>query len=385
MRESPIIPVPPASEGSGTMAAPDRRSSTGVDRRVSARLSMSQSPLNDDNYDLEAMGISDGFRPTDLAQNRMSSQTSQPLDHPLRRNTPPPRPSSTSKPKYDSFALRHDGAMGPVGRTIMGASSSSAMPTRSSSVSTDMPFVRPESPYRGPSGPSHPYQMYPQESRLARTASVATTSTVQVPEMSYTGPSGPTHPYGMYPQNVVSERESAGPSTAPVSVGFPGLNSNYQRRQGPEGEEIGDLIGPDGHTEQLPPYTQYPDDAMARKTRPMVQIPLAGAGGIGLATRDPAFSSHEDLNTPPSRQSTMSEQSSYQVNTAARAVAEKPELRKWQKVARGKICGIIPIWAIVLSGIVLVLFSIILGSVLGALKSEHPRHFDEGDDGNKTA
>ena len=112
--------------------------------------------------------------------------------------------------------------------------------------------------------------MYPQESRLARTASIATTSTVPVPDRPYDGPGGPTHPYGMYPQNTVPESEAADESSplAPVPVGFPGLNNNYQRRLGPEGEEIADIIGPDGHTEQLPPYTQYPDEAFARKTRP---------------------------------------------------------------------------------------------------------------------
>ena len=371
-------------KGFKNMAAPDRRSSTGVDRRASTRLSMPQRHLADDDYDLESMGISDGFRPTDLGHNRIPSQTSQRADRPLRRNTPPPRPSSTTKPKFDSLALRHDGAVGSIGRNITGASSSSAMPTRSSSVSTDIAFVRPESPYQGPSGPSHPYQMYPQESRLARTASVATTSTVQVSERSYTGPSGPTHPYGMYPQNTVLEAESTGhtPPIAPVHIGFPGLNNNYQRRQGPEGEEIADIIGPDGHTEQLPPYTQYPDEALARKSRPMVQIPLAGAGGIGLATRNPEFASHEDLNTPQSRQSTMSDLSNHQVNTAARAVSEKPELKKWQKVARRKVCAIIPIWAIVLAAIVVVLFGIILGAVLAALKPKHtPKHHvsDDGD------
>jgi hypothetical protein len=229
--------------------------------------------------------------------------------------------------------------------------------------------------------------MYPQESRLARTASVGTTSTVQVPERSYTGPSGPTHPYGMYPQNTVPEAESTGdhtPPIAPVPVGFPGLNNSYQRRLGPEGEEIADIIGPDGHTEQLPPYTQYPDEAMARKTRPMVQVPLIGAGGMGLATRNPEFASLEDLNTPRSRHSTMSDLSNHQVNTAARTVAEKPELKKWQKVARGKLCGIIPIWAIVLAMIVLVLFGIILGAVLAALKPKHATKHHIGDvgDGN---
>lgn len=217
--------------------------------------------------------------------------------------------------------------------------------------------------------------MYPQESRLARTASIATTSTVPVPDRPYNGPGGPTHPYGMYPQNTVPESEAADePSPlAPVPVGFPGLNNNYQRRLGPDGEEIADIIGPDGHTEQLPPYSQYPDEAFARKPRPTVAIPVAGAGGMGLATRNPEFASREDLNSP-SRQSTRtmnSAVSEHQVNMAAIQMSEKPELKKWQRTARKKICGIVPLWVMILVVLVFIMFGIILGTVLAVLKPKH--------------
>ena len=373
----------------------DRRSSTGIDRRGSTRYSIQNDGSDDEDYALAAMGISDGFRPSDLGHNRISSQNHDRRTsnvHPYRElqsvPIPPPRPSSTSKPKYDSFALRHDGAMGPIAaRNATIASSSNAMPSRPSSVSTDIP-LRAESPYQGPTGPSHPYQMYPQESRLARTVSVATTSTVPVQERSYAGPSGPTHPYGMYPQNTVPETESVRDelAVASVPVGFPGLNNNYQRRLGPEGEEIADIIGPDGHTEQLPPYTQYPDEAFARKTRPMIQLPVSGAGGIGLATRDPEFASREDLNSPESGISSRSltlADSGTQINTAAAAVSEKPPLKPWQKFAKRKICGIIPTWAIILAASVLIIFGIVLGSVFVALKPKHPpKHHNIGGDGD---
>lgn len=341
---------------------------------------------DDEDYDLDAMGISDGFRPSAAmtGHNRMSSQASQHTT-PGRR-TPPPRPSSTTKPKLDSFALRHDGGMGPIARSnpTFAEHSSNTGPTRLSSVSTDMAYVRTESPYVGPSGPSHPYQMYPQESRIARTMSVATTSTVAVPDRPYNGPGGPTHPYGMYPQNTVPEAEVAAEAIPPVPVGFPGLNNNYQRRLGPDGEEIAGIIGPDGHTEELPPYTQYPEEAFARKTRPTVQVPpLAGAGGIGLATRNPEFESQEDLNTPQSRQSTrsMMSDSTHQINMAAAEMSEKPPLKKWQIVAKRKVCGIVPIYALALAGLVFVLFGIILGTVLAILKPKHPiKHYKPDSD-----
>lgn len=276
--------------------------------------------------------------------------------------------------------------MGPLRRNSQFASAGNSALTRSSSVSTEM-YVRAESPYRGPSGPSHPYGMYPQESRLARTASIATTSTVQVPDRPYNGPGGPTHPYGMYPQNTVPEAEvlhSSIPAVPIVPVGFPGSNNNYQRRLGPDGEEIADLIGPDGHTEQLPPYTQYPDEAFARKTRPNV-APIAGAGGIGLATRNPEFASSEDLSSPQSRMSTRSissDASNHQVNMGALGISEKPRLKKWQQVARKRICDIVPVWVIVLVVVVFVLFGVILGTVLAILRPKHqqPKHHPIGSD-----
>jgi len=196
----------------------------------------------------------------------------------------------------------------------------------------------------------------------------------------------------MYPQNTVPESEADPISVAPIPVGFPGLNNDYQRRLGPEGEEAADLIGPDGHTEQLPPYTKYPENALARKARPLIQVPdpIAGAGGMGLATRNPEFASREELNSPDSRQSTrsmISDSSSQHVNAAAMEVSEKPQLKKWQIKARKKLCGIVPVWVLVLILLMFVLFGIILGAVLGALRPKHgggPKHHDGNpNDGSK--
>lgn len=242
--------------------------------------------------------------------------------------------------------------------------------------------------------------MYPQAG-LARTMSVATTSTVPAPDRSsYAGPSAPAHPYGIYPQNTVPESSDA-TAVPPIPVGFPGFRGSVaQRRLGPEGEEVGGIIGRDGYSEELPPYTQYPDEAFATKQRPNVAIPavagaaiptsiaaaipaaVAGAGGIGLATRNPEFESRENLAnysiSPQSRHSTgmgsvMSDANSHHSSANIAAFeSEKPPMKKWQIIARRKICGVIPIWALVLVGAALVFFGIVLGSVLAVLKATHP-------------
>lgn len=345
------------------------RELSGMNRRASARELIRLSMEEEDDYDLAAMGISDGFRPTDNAPTGRSRVPSHP-SHRERRSTPPPRPSSLTKPRnLDTFVLRHDGAMGVSNRpTTVASSSGAGSISRSSSVSTDMPIIRAESPYQGPVGPSHPYHMYPQNTRLARTASVATTSTNPgLLDRPYTGPHMPTHPYGMYLQNTVPETESIHDSV-PVSsipVGFPGHGGEYRRRLGPDGEEAADIIGPLGHTEQLPPYTKYPNEALARKAAPVLP-PLSGAGGIGRATRNPEFASREDLNTPLSRQSNRSliSDSDHQINVAAPTVSEKPPDKRWKRIALTKVWGIVPVWVIILVAIIFLFFILTLCIIL---------------------
>ncbi|KAI0152607.1 hypothetical protein GGR57DRAFT_164002 [Xylariaceae sp. FL1272] len=367
--------------------------------RTSMRRSIHQADENDD-YDLQAMGISDGFRPAHVAQNHSShvahnsiSSWEPPAPRPVS-----PRPSSIAKPHppRESFSLRNDG----VARGL----------ARSSSTSTQSPFVDSETPYNGPSGPSHPYQMYPQNVRLARTASMATTSTAPISERSYNGPRGPTHPYNIYPQNVTSgdavdagETGLSGSAVRDNIVGFPGTADQYRRRLGPDGEEAADLIGPDGHTEQLPPYTRYPDEVSAQKAIDMAAIPagasldvvqpastatstptqpnleIPGAGGIGLATRNPEFASTEDLGrlgSPASRRSIRSftsDASHHAINTGALAVVEEKRPQKnWKTAAKRKVWGIVPCWCVVLGMVVLVFLGILVGVLIGTVFSHGP-------------
>lgn len=357
---------------------------------------------DDDDYDLSAMLVADGFRPSENIDTSFSipsqSHTQQPqppigsLQSSTSQNPSSTadiskkrsssirnRPSSVSKPPrhHDSLTLRNDG-------TSTAAAQSGV--SRMSSISSDSPVIRMESPYRGPSGPSHPYQMYPQ-----RTMSVATTSTTAaapVPERSYTGPRGPTHPYALYTQNTVPTSETTEPS---IPLGFTNVGDNYQRQLGPDGEEAGDLIGPLGHMEELPPYTRYPDNAYVPKPSPSSSdaTPVAniapnssseptidGAGGIGLATRNPEFSSTDDLGmarTRPSVRSNVSQNSHHDINTAAQDVAEKTPGNKWQRRAKKKLCGIVPYWAICLLVVGMVLMGIIMGAVIGTIFSRHKK------------
>jgi hypothetical protein len=248
--------------------------------------------------------------------------------------------------------------------------------------------------------------MYTQNVRPARTLSMATSSTMPMSESSYRGPRGPSHPYGLYPQNDSIEPEAV--QAAAIPLGFRGLPDQYQRRVGPEGEEVGDMIGPDGHQEQLPPYSRYPDEAYVRKavavdgnpdavhgaavvppilTTSASAIPtvptIHGAGGIGLATRNPEFESMDDLDSPRSRHSTRSftsDDSGRRIRLDDEGVSEKREPpKKWQAWMRRKMCGIVPYWAICLTAIILVVMMVVLGAVVGtfaANKQKRPPRKD---------
>ncbi|KAL7946682.1 hypothetical protein V8C42DRAFT_343623 [Trichoderma barbatum] len=339
--------------------------------------------------ELAAATVADGFRPTDLTPTDTSSSSTpnnpavaspdssqarllslNPSNQPQSSSAaskPPPstpgRPSSVIKPArpHDSLTLRNDG-------------SNSARTGPSLSSSSEIPQLRPQSPYQGPTSASHPYQMY-----LQRTLSNATASTDQpAARRSYDGHRVPAHPYALYPQNIVTTGDE---TPHQIPVGFTTSSDGYQRQIGPDGEEAGAMVGPLGHTEELPPYTRYPDQSFAAKT-PAVAAPqdsvaetptptetITGAGGIGVATRNPEFSStEEDLQPSQSRPSTHSR---HDINTAAQSSAEKATMSKWQRRGKKKLWGIVPYWAICLLFIGVILIGVILGAVIGTVLSHH--------------
>lgn len=231
--------------------------------------------------------------------------------------------------------------------------------------------------------------MYPQ-----RTFSMATSSTAHNSNrQSYVGPRGPTHPYALYTQSTVAG-DDAGHQDIPV--GFTGLGNAYQRQLGPDGEEAGDLIGPLGHMEELPPYTRYPEDSHARRKPPEPVSntspssaeatpgpqPIPGAGGLGIATRNPEFSSTEDDLPAMShlRPTSRSGGSQHEINTAARDISEKSTMTNWQRRARKKLWGIVPLWAIGLLTVGIVIVAVVLGAVIGTVlaKDKAPESQSEG-------
>ncbi|KAL2197824.1 hypothetical protein P885DRAFT_33663 [Corynascus similis CBS 632.67] len=380
-----------------------------LERRRSTRESVMVSVDNgveEDELALEGT-VADGFRPTHISGTRPpSAPPTPPLTSPSSTTlfsgegsaspATTSRSLSTVKPPVPQFALS----------VQKDANALSRQATNSTGSSFHIPH---DSPYRGPSGASHPYHMYTQNVRPARTLSMATSSIMPLSESSYRGPMGPSHPYGLYPQNDDGVEVDA-VRTVAIPLGFRGLPDQYQRRVGPEGEEAGDMIGPDGHTEQLPPYTRYPEEAYVRKaaavegssglvhgvtvvppahSAPESTVPpLDGAGGIGLATRNPEFESTDDLDSPRSQRSARSftsDDSRQGIRVDGEGVSEKRQPpKKWQTLMRKKACGIVPYWAICLSAIVLLVMLVVLGAVVGTVlnsnnKQKRPPPWKKGD------
>ena len=262
--------------------------------------------------------------------------------------------------------------------------STNGVSTPHRSISSASTFTMPttQSPYQGATGPSQPYSLYPQDIGISRTPSTATTSTVRIPERTYTGPVGPMQPYGMYPQNTVPEDEvSPLEGIAPTPVGFPGLGQDYRRRFGPDGEEAADLVGPDGHTEQLPPYTRYPNDiatkggppahaaaALPAAISPVSLVsPLAAAGNHpedSQDTLDPARSNSMEIRSPTV------DDSSTQLNATPTGTATSLDegghfKESMTKKSKKRVCwDKIPIWAVVL---LLLVVGILIGAVIGGV------------------
>ena len=255
---------------------------------------------------------------------------------------------------------------------------------------------RAQSPYQGTMGPSHPYALYnqDQDNGVSRAPSNATIPIIRTPLQNYSGSSGPSHPYGLYAQNTVSEEDLATTTLPPpLPAAVVGPTQTYQRRMGPDGEDADDLIGPDGHTEQLPPYTKYPNDLP-----PKERIPEQAASPVQRTLQDsqetlnnsPAgYAEDQSLVFHPGNTRTGAEHaplshnliepgSSTQLNSPPSGIKSPiDEGGTFKEViatrSKRKICGMLPLWLFVV--IIVVILVVAIGATIGGiLRHEHMEH-----------
>lgn len=266
-------------------------------------------------------------------------------------------------------------------------------------------MARSDSPL--PSGPSHPYGMYPQNT-VARTSSVTTAPTPHLPQPPASR-QGPTHPYGMYPQNTVEDEVPLPVVQAAIPVGFPGLPTGYHRQIGPDGEEQ-DIIGPDGHTEQLPPYTRWPEEGPTKaalaaevSASPIetlavpVAVPVNSSNAALVSPVSPTSSISSlspapsvDPPTPPQpqeeqRRETPVAAASIQSPSSEQILSEKEPARslKAKNWRSKKLWGRVPMGVALFLLVLVLIFAVILGAAIGTFvaKNKDKSHKGKSDKG----
>lgn len=382
----------------------DRRSMLEVPSRARESVHSSHTDIFSDEFALEPDEVIDGHQESPFDRDdghdgtslsvpsRRSSYRQQSFESRTRRSRGSQRSETGSSiaPTFDD----HSSRVSRPPRSVTSVSDlGSFVPAqqRSTRTTPTSGLFRAQSPYRGAMGPSHPYGMYPQDVGLTRTPSIATTSTIRQPERSYSGPSGPTQPYGMYPQNTVPEDEQ-------ISVpGFPGMDQNYQRRLGPDGEDVDDLIGPDGYAEQLPPYTRFANGIPPKYTSGIGSVRRSGIppnymSESGSIRRSAVPATPEDsqetltntghiLNSSRDNASSTNPfgDSSTQLNsTTPDAVLPKDESGSFKERVREKsrrrvrvCCGGMPCWLLFVISVVVILAVILGGGIGGMIAHKH--------------
>lgn len=231
---------------------------------------------------------------------------------------------------------------------------------RASSTSSRLTIPRSQSPYVGPAAPSHPYGMYPQ---MTRNPSVASQSTFRsVPDSSFLAHARPEHPYHMYPQNTVNAEDEDITANG-IPLGFHRGTQFSGPSSGTSGE-IGDIIGTDGHIEQLPPYTRYADNTVAKGN-----MDDLNRRRLSRASRISQAPTHlSEATTAPNPLSENSSAALLPAREEFEQEAEEQIAKKegWRDRATKRTIGGLPVWVVILICLS-VIFSAIIGGVVGGV------------------
>lgn len=246
---------------------------------------------------------------------------------------------------------------------------------------------------RGEGGPSHPYHLFPQAGVPRQPSLSHSTLSRQRPSL-YT-PSQPAHPYGLYQQTSFPVGDSEAAIVPAIPVGFPGRPGNFGRQIGPDGEDQG-IVGPDGHTEDLPPYSKYPDAptvkpvcAAAAAAAPISPVsPVDGPSTVSRAIpssqdelvspivpADNSSSLPQGPLPPPVPRAIPSQSSNRDLQTrsprsSGYSIKDEKAWRDktWREKRRTRVCGgRLPIWALLVAISILLFIVILAGGVIGGL------------------
>lgn len=160
----------------------------------------------------------------------------------------------------------------------------------------------------------------------------------------------------MYPQNTTPDDDS---SETHIGLGFPGLARPFEAGLSSSGNEVGDIVGTDGHVEQLPPYSRYADNVIAKGD---------------MATIDPQASIiTEESATPSTLRGPEASRSDIELTAVGTSSTQDEVARKeglTEKRQRRTCCGL-PIWTVLIVGAIVVLAAVVGGVVGGVVGNQH--------------
>lgn len=345
--------------GTGRMSTPSPRTSLVSSTAPDDISSNDGNPFTDNEYIVEDVSATDGpatgvGADVDGAQSEVA-EAQRALARGVARRTTLRRSARPTALTFNNAPNRTPSIASstPTPTSILN------LPSRATGSTSSLSQIRSQSPFRGPSGPSHPYGMYAQDVSVTRTPSIATSSTYTPSALSSSR--APQHPYQMYQQNVFAHPDDSPTSTLAPPLDYPSDAPQYHRRTGPDGEDQ-EIIGPDGHAEQLPPYTEHPQ-GLHKQILPQSSLPLP------VNRSADAFASSQVLLPSPSndQQSTMDR---IEVNSdephPQLSKEEGPEKNRseksWRERRKTRFCGI-PFWLCLL----ITAFVVVLMSVVGGL------------------
>ncbi|KAL1958286.1 hypothetical protein VTO42DRAFT_4794 [Malbranchea cinnamomea] len=293
---------------------------------------------------------------------------------PQEEMLPPP-----PEPERDKNVPTETAAVGRAPSSTPSMSESTPTAHRSMSTSSRISVPRAMSPYTGQTGPSHPYAMYPQGTTVARTSSVSSSSTVRPIERPQVSAPPPQHPYMLYSQNTVPEEVLSEPTPNPsiIPLGFPGRDHVFQHTPGNGPDEVGDIVGPDGHTEQLPPYSRYPESLPPKQGfGDDLGVPTTGVPGApdGVPiSQESGVSAQTLLVNQANAAAGINASATTQNQTTVADDAGGGFKEKLAEKGKKKLCCGVPIWMFLLVAVVLVLGGVIGGVIGGLLGSQKGR------------
>ena len=188
----------------------------------------------------------------------------------------------------------------------------------------------------------------------------------------------------MHGQNTVPEEEiePVVPHSV-IPVGFPGMRGHYQTQVDQQGEDVGDIVGPDGHMEQLPPYSRFPDDPSGKRTAAMAAVPVAPAASTPGETSQPIppiqpaqpaqpiqppTASTDDRPVSHGSAATEPVDNNSGDHLAVNAVSSSGSnfSEKIRRNGKRRICFGLPLW-LVLGVIAVIVFAATLGAIIGGV------------------